>query len=144
MGLCALPRSTCMACRWIQYITAHLQLAQVLPLKILLFERLSVDTVDAMREVLQFLGVDDIDEERLLCATRLADHPLVHRPPANFTMHDAFKSFPEQVDGHMSVFSVSVIRLAISYPPPPFPPFATSSLYYKLNTCACDSISYNK
>jgi len=88
--------SSCMACRWIQYITAHLQLAQVIPLKILLFERLSVDTINAMREVLEFLGVNEIDEDRLLCATRLADHPLVHRPPANFTMHDAFKSFPEQ------------------------------------------------
>lgn len=86
-----------MSCRWIQYITAHLQLAQVLPLKILLFERLSVDTVNAMREVLVFLGIKDIDEERLTCATRLADHPLVHRPPANFTMHDAFKAFPDQV-----------------------------------------------
>jgi hypothetical protein len=40
-----------MSCRWLQYITAHLQLAQVLPLKILLFERLSVDTAAAMKEV---------------------------------------------------------------------------------------------
>jgi len=43
--------SKCMSCRWLQYITAHLQLAQVLPLKILLFERLAKDTANAMREV---------------------------------------------------------------------------------------------
>jgi len=75
-----------MACRWLQYITAHLQLAQVMPLKILLFERLTVDPLNAMREVLEFLGVESVDEQRLACATKLADHPLVHRPPANFTV----------------------------------------------------------
>lgn len=77
--------SKCMACRWLQYITAHLQLAQVMPLKILLFERLTVDPLNAMREVLEFLGVAAVDEQRLACATQLADHPLVHRSPANFT-----------------------------------------------------------
>ena len=78
--------SKCMACRWLEYITAHLQLAQVMPLKILLFERLTVDPLNAMREVLEFLGVESVDEQRLACATKLADHPLVHRPPANFTV----------------------------------------------------------
>jgi len=48
------------------------------------------------RQVLEFLGVGAVDEERLACATQLADHPLVHRPPANFTVHDAFHAFPDQ------------------------------------------------
>jgi hypothetical protein len=87
--------SKCMACRWLQYVTAHLQLAQVLPLKVLLFERLAADPVPALREVLEFLGVEAVDEQRLACAPQLADHPLVHRPPANFTVHDAFRAFPE-------------------------------------------------
>ena len=43
--------SKCMSCRWLQYVTAHLQLAQVLPLQLLLFERLVSDPVAAIREV---------------------------------------------------------------------------------------------
>ena len=46
-------------------------------------------------QVLEFLGVE-VDPSRLQCALSLADHPLVHRPKANFTVHDAFKSLPEQ------------------------------------------------
>ena len=47
------------------------------------------------RKVLLFLEVP-VNEERLHCAPSLADHPLVHRPKANFTVHDAFKAFPTQ------------------------------------------------
>ncbi len=43
--------SKCMACRWLQYTTAHLQLSRVLPLKLLLFERLTSDPIAAIREV---------------------------------------------------------------------------------------------
>ena len=43
--------SRCMACRWLQYVTSHLMLAQVLPLKVLLFERLAVEPKEAIEEV---------------------------------------------------------------------------------------------
>ena len=41
------------------------------------------------RKVLLFLEVP-VNEERLHCAPSLADHPLVHRPKANFTVFEAF------------------------------------------------------
>jgi hypothetical protein len=47
-------------------------------------------------QVLQFLGVVRLDPLRLECALSLADHPLVHRPKENFTIHDAFRSIPKQ------------------------------------------------
>merc|ERR1719231_1461792 len=49
-----------------------------------------------MKEVLAFLGVL-VNPKRLRCAATLADHPLVHRQKANFTIHHAFKLFPDQV-----------------------------------------------
>ena len=83
-----------------QYMTAHLQLAAVHPVKVLQFERMAKEPVEALAEVLDFLEVKDEHgnrQRRLECAAGLADHPLVHRPAANFTIRHAFASFPEHV-----------------------------------------------
>ena len=56
--------------------------------------------VQALGEVLDFLDVEDEHanrKRRLECAAGLADHPLVHRPPANYTIRHAFAGFPEHV-----------------------------------------------
>ena len=49
--------------------------------------------------MLDFVGIPPSEERsrRLKCANALSDHPLVHRPPSNFTLAKAFEAFPGHV-----------------------------------------------
>ena len=73
--------------------------------------------------MLLFLEVP-VNEERLHCAPSLADHPLVHRPKANFTVFEAFptqacvilRTIEQHEQGRLIMsllgYGVSVIRTA--------------------------------
>jgi hypothetical protein len=106
--------SGCMACRWIQYLLKHFQLASEFGISgdrsvssgiggkgirvhVMRYERLkNKDTyLTELASALSFLGAEVPSPERLGCAGFLAKHSAVHRAkPQEFKLRDVYNAIP--------------------------------------------------